>query len=190
MPLTTHPTGIPGVTLIEPRVFGDDRGFFLETHRASLYADLTGGAPFVQDNLSRSDTGVLRGLHYQRHHPQGKLVYVVRGRILDVVADIRRGSPTFGQWETFELSDANHLQLYIAPGLAHGFQVLDGAADVMYKCTDYYHGDDQCGILWNDPELHIDWGVTDPVLSPQDQRWPTLSSVPKERLPEFDDQRH
>jgi dTDP-4-dehydrorhamnose 3,5-epimerase len=175
---------IDGVCLVKPRVFDDDRGFFLETFRDESYLELTGGRPFVQDNHSRSTRDVLRGLHYQLKHPQGKLMYVVRGGILDVAVDIRRGSPTFGHWAAFEISDLNHYQVYMPPGIAHGFRVLSQTADVTYKCTDYYHGGDQYGIAWNDPELEIDWGLSNPILSDRDRGWKTLENTPMDRLPE------
>ena len=185
MPPEIIDTKIDGVRLIKPRAFGDDRGFFLESFRAEFYLPLTGGKAFVQDNHSRSGKGVLRGLHYQLKHPQGKLMYVVRGRILDVAVDIRRGSTTFGQWVAFEISDSNHYQMYMPPGIAHGFQVLSETADVTYKCTDYYYGDDQYGIAWNDPQIGIDWDTADPVLSERDNVWSMLKDIPKDRLPKI-----
>jgi len=150
----------------------------------------TVGVPdtFVQDNHSFSRRGVVRGLHYQLHHPQGKLIYVPRGKIFDVAVDIRRGSPTFGQWVGIYLSDENHQQLYIPPGFAHGFCILSDTADVIYKCTDFYHPDDDYGILWNDPAIGIQWPLEGaPVLSEKDAHLPLLSDVPPEKLPKFPD---
>jgi dTDP-4-dehydrorhamnose 3,5-epimerase len=151
------PTRIPQVLLIEPRVFGDERGFFLETWHAERYTGAGIDLDFVQDNHSRSQKGVLRGLHYQLEQPQGKLVRVVTGAVFDVAVDIRRGSPTFGQWVGHELSGENHKQLYIPPGFAHGFCVLSDSADFLYKCTDYYSPEHECGIIWDDPDIGIEW---------------------------------
>jgi len=179
----TH-TPIPGVILIEPRVFGDARGFFLETWNRERY--LEAGFPdvqFVQDNHSRSSKGVLRGLHYQRENPQGKLVWAATGAVFDVVVDIREGSPTFGQWYGCKLSDENHCQLWVPPGLAHGFCVLSDIADFQYKCTDYYRPDDEGGVLWNDPAIGIDWPIEEPLLSEKDRKSPRLADIPSDRLP-------
>jgi dTDP-4-dehydrorhamnose 3,5-epimerase len=167
-------TILPGVLIIKPDVFGDARGFFIETYRSTRYADIGINAHFVQDNHSRSARGVLRGLHFQKNHPQGKLLSVSHGSVFDVAADINPASPTFGKYVGLELSDENHLQLYIPPGYAHGFCVLTEFADFHYKCTDFYVADDQCGIMWNDPRLAIDWPIKNPSLSAQDQKWPTL----------------
>ncbi|MBB2895205.1 dTDP-4-dehydrorhamnose 3,5-epimerase [Pseudomonas sp. SORGH_AS199] len=171
-------TAIPDVKLIEPKVFGDDRGFFLESFQAERYAQQAGiTLPFVQDNHSRSARNVLRGLHFQRSKPQGKLVRVVRGEVLDVAVDIRRGSPTFGNVVAEILSEDNKRQLWIPPGLAHGFVVLSETADFEYKCTDYYDPSDEGSLIWNDPDLNIDWRVTDPILSAKDAQGLRLAEL-------------
>ena len=174
------------VILIEPQVFRDDRGFFLETYHQARYGEKGVRPAFVQDNHSHSRKGSVRGLHYQLKHPQGKLIYVVTGRILDVVLDIRQGSPTFGRWCGFDLSADNRRQVYIPPGFAHGFSVLSDRADVIYKCTDFYAPGDEYGVLWNDPELEIDWGTEAPILSPKDLANPCLSRIPPGLLPMYD----
>ncbi|TNE86150.1 MAG: dTDP-4-dehydrorhamnose 3,5-epimerase [Gammaproteobacteria bacterium] len=163
-------TGIKDCVVIEPRVFGDQRGFFLETFQASRYAELANiNLPFVQDNHSRSARGVLRGLHFQIRHPQGKLVRVVRGEVFDVAVDLRRDSPTFGQWHGVVLNEDNKRQFWVPPGFAHGFIVLSEFADFEYKCTDYYAPDDEGAIRWDDPDLAIDWpGGFDIQLSEKD----------------------
>lgn len=171
-------TAIPDVKLIEPKVFGDDRGFFLESFQAERYAQQAGiTLAFVQDNHSRSARHVLRGLHFQRSKPQGKLVRVVRGEVLDVAVDIRRGSPTFGNVVAEILSEDNKRQLWIPPGLAHGFVVLSETADFEYKCTDYYDPSDEGSLIWNDPDLNIDWRVTDPILSAKDAQGLRLAEL-------------
>ena len=158
-----------GCLLIKPQVFGDERGFFLETYQYARYSTLAGiTLPFVQDNHSRSSMGVLRGLHFQKTKPQGKLVRVVRGEVYDVAVDIRQGSPTFGQWEAVILSDQNKTQLWVPPCFAHGFLVLSDSADLEYKCTDYYDASDEGCILWNDPDLDIPWPIATPILSDKD----------------------
>jgi len=162
------PTSIPDVLLIEPDVFGDARGFFLESWHARKFAEQGLDVVFVQDNHSRSSRGVLRGLHYQLQQPQGKLVRVVCGSVFDVAVDIRKGSPTFGQWAGAELSGDNHRQLYVPPGFAHGFCVLSESADFLYKCTDYYAPQDEHGIRWNDPDIGIDWPGEDFTISDKD----------------------
>ncbi|WJW76723.1 dTDP-4-dehydrorhamnose 3,5-epimerase [Thiohalobacter sp. IOR34] len=164
------PTAIPEVLVIEPDVHGDARGFFLETWHARKYAAQGLDAAFVQDNHSRSRRGVLRGLHYQLNQPQGKLVRVVSGSVFDVAVDIRKGSPTFGQWVGIELSGDNHRQFYVPPGFAHGFCVLSESADFLYKCTDYYAPEDEHGILWNDPAIGIDWPARDFLISEKDAK--------------------
>ena len=162
-------TKLDGCVIIEPKVFGDERGFFLETFQAERYTSEAGiTLPFVQDNHSRSSKSVLRGLHFQRTKPQGKLVRVVRGQVYDVAVDIRKGSPTYGQWEGLILSEENKTQLWVPPGFAHGFVVLSDTADFEYKCTDYYDRSDEGSILWNDPDLDISWPVESPVLSNKD----------------------
>jgi len=163
-------TKLHDCVIIEPKVFGDERGFFLETFQAERYADLVGiTLPFVQDNHSRSSKAVLRGLHYQKMKPQGKLVRVVRGEVYDVAVDIRQGSHTFGQWEGVILSEENKRQIWVPPGFAHGFLVLSDTADFEYKCTDYYDSSDEGSILWSDPDLNIPWPIANPVLSTKDE---------------------
>ncbi len=166
------PTRIPDVLLIEPRLFGDSRGFFFESFNHRAFQEVSGqNVSFVQDNHSRSAQDVLRGLHYQVQQPQGKLVRVVRGAVFDVAVDIRRGSPTFGQWAGTELSEDNHHQLWIPPGLAHGFLVLSESADFLYKTTDYYAPQHERAIAWNDPDIGIAWPLAaPPVLSSKDQQ--------------------
>jgi len=162
-------TRVQGVKLIEPKVFGDERGFFLETFQKERYKALLDiDLDFVQDNHSRSSQGVLRGLHFQTSRPQGKLVRVVRGEVFDVAVDIRPGSPTFGQWAGVYLSEENKNQFWVPPGLAHGFVVISEFADFEYKCTDYYDPQNEGCLLWNDPELNIEWPVTEPLLSSKD----------------------
>lgn len=165
-------TAIPDVMVLEPRVFGDARGFFFESFNQKVFAQATGlDLPFVQDNHSRSARGVLRGLHYQVKQPQGKLVRVVRGAVFDVAVDVRRSSPTFGKWVGTELTEDNHRQFWVPPGFAHGFIVLSETADFLYKTTDYYAPEHERCIAWNDPALGITWpeGVT-PKLSEKDSR--------------------
>ena len=162
-------TKLHDCVIIEPKVFGDDRGFFLETFQAERYAELAGiTLPFVQDNHSRSSKAVLRGLHYQKTKPQGKLVRVVRGEVYDVALDIRQDSPTIGQWEGVILSEVNKRQFWVPPGFAHGFLVLSETADFEYKCTDYYDPFDEGSVLWNDPDLGISWPTATPILSNKD----------------------
>ena len=164
-------TSIPDVVILEPRVFGDERGFFFESYNEQLFADQTGITPkFVQDNHSLSRKNVLRGLHYQIQQPQGKLVRVVAGAVLDVAVDLRRDSPTFGQWESCLLSAENKRQLWVPEGFGHGFIVLSDQAEFLYKTTAYYAPQHERTILWNDPDLAIDWQLTSPpVLSAKDQ---------------------
>ena len=170
-------TVLPGVLIIEPKVFADARGFVLETYQAERYRQLGIAHAFVQDNHSRSARGVLRGLHFQRSRPQGKLVSVSRGSVYDVAVDINPASPTCGQFVAVELNDENHRQLWIPPGYAHGFCVLSDIADVQYKCTDYYIPEDEGGLLWNDPQVNIPWPIEQPLLSAKDQRNPTLAQL-------------
>jgi len=167
-------TPLPGVLIIEPRVFRDRRGFFLESFQEQRYRQIGIDKPFVQDNRSRSRYGVLRGLHFQRSHPQGKLVSVSFGRIWDVAVDIDPRSANFARHVAVELSDANHRQLWLPEGYAHGFCVLSAWADVHYRCTDFYCAEDECGVLWNDPILAIDWPVKQPILSLRDTHLPGL----------------
>ena len=178
-------TRIPGVLIVEPKVFGDERGFFMETFHGRKYKEHGIDRIFVQDNHSRSCRSTLRGLHYQLRHPQGKLVYAVSGEIFDVAVDIRKGSATFGQWVGITLSAVNKRQIYVPEGFAHGFCVVSDQADVIYKCTDFYAPDDDYGILWSDPKIGIDWPVDAPLLSPKDGRNRPLDAVPKENLPVF-----
>lgn len=170
-----HETPLPGVLLIEPRVFRDDRGFFLETFSTRHLQGTTIPAEFWQDNHSRSAKNVVRGLHYQLDHPQGKLIHVARGKVFDVAVDIRRESPTFAKWYGIELSDENLFSLWVPAGFAHGFCVLSDVADVIYKCTVPYESDDDRGIAWNSPLIGIDWPVTNPLLSPKDAAYAPLS---------------
>lgn len=168
---------IPEVILVEPNVIHDARGFFLETYHRDKYA--AGGIPetFVQDNQSFSRKGVLRGLHAQLRHPQGKLVRAIIGEIFDVAVDIRPDSPTFGKWVGAVLSEENAQQLYVPPGFAHGFCVLSDIAHVQYKCTDVYQPGDEIGVVWNDPEIGIDWPIGDPVLNDKDRNAPRLADI-------------
>lgn len=171
-------TPLSGVKIIEPRVFGDHRGFFKETFSEQRYAQLVGiQLPFVQDNHSRSRKGVLRGLHFQKTKPQGKLVSVSRGAVYDVVADINPDSPTFGQYVGVELNEGNHRQLWVPPGYAHGFVVLSDEVDFLYKCTDYYDPSDEGGIAWNCPMLDIQWPLHDVQLSEKDTHYPSLKDL-------------
>ena len=171
-------TELPGVLLIAPDLYGDERGFFVETFQVQRYLAAAGIEPsFVQDNHSRSRRGVLRGLHFQRARPQGKLVRVARGEVFDVAADIEPKSPTFGRWVGAVLSDGNHHQHWIPPGYAHGFLVLSEVADFEYKCTDYYDPKSEAGVVWNDPDLRIAWPIADPTLSAKDLRLPTLAEL-------------
>ncbi len=169
-------TTLPGVRVIEPRVLGDERGFFLETFNTRALEGSGVPSIFVQDNHSRSAKGVVRGLHYQLKNPQGKLIHVARGSIFDVAVDIRVGSPNFGQWYGIELNDENLISLWIPPGFAHGFCALSDVADVMYKCTTLYDGDDDRGVAWNDSRIGIEWPVEDPIVSAKDARHAGLES--------------
>ena len=164
-------TSLPGVVVLEPRVFGDERGFFLESYNEKVFAELGIGERFVQDNHSRSRRNVLRGLHYQIQNPQGKLVRVVEGEVLDVAVDLRRSSPTFGGWEAVRLSGENKRMLWIPSGFAHGFRVISEQAQVLYKATDYYAPQHERTLAWNDAALKIDWELDgEPVVSAKDQR--------------------
>jgi dTDP-4-dehydrorhamnose 3,5-epimerase len=171
-------TELPGVLLLEPRSFEDARGSFMEVFHAGRYAEVGIPRAFVQDNLSRSVQGTLRGLHFQEPHGQGKLVQVLAGAVHDVVVDVRRGSPTFGRWTAMELSADNRLQLWVPPGFAHGFCVLSERADFFYKCTDFYAPASERSIAWNDPELAIPWPLSSPLLSPKDAAAPRLKDAP------------
>lgn len=169
--------------IIEPNLFADKRGFFMETYSRDRYEGYGIKTPFVQDNLSFSVQRTLRGLHYQLPHSQAKLVQVVKGEIFDVVLDIRRGSPTFGQWTATHLSEKNRLQLFVPEGFAHGFCVLSETALFVYKCSDFYSPADEKGILWCDSDLGIEWPVKAPILSEKDSRFPPLKDLPFEYLP-------
>ncbi|GKS59844.1 dTDP-4-dehydrorhamnose 3,5-epimerase [Nitrospira sp.] len=177
MPMRVVPTAIPDVLLIEVDAFRDDRGVFYELHRQPHYSAVGISDRFVQDNFSRSTHGVLRGLHYQLEHPQAKLVTVLSGRVFDVAVDVRRSSPTFGQWVGCELSGDRPQQLYIPPGFAHGFCVLSESADFLYKCSDIYAPSGERGIIWNDPSLAISWPIEDPHLSAKDRAFRTLGDM-------------
>ncbi|HRM68709.1 MAG TPA: dTDP-4-dehydrorhamnose 3,5-epimerase [Thauera phenylacetica] len=170
-------TALPGVLIIEPKAFGDHRGFFLETFQVERYREAGITLPFVQDNHSRSQRGVLRGLHFQKTRPQGKLVSVSRGAVYDVAVDIDPASATYGQFVGVELNDDNHRQLWIPPGYAHGFCVLSEVADFQYKCTDFYFPADESGLLWNDPDVGIPWPITEPQLSAKDANNPRLRDL-------------
>ena len=172
-------TEIPDVLVLEPHVFHDERGFFLESWNARAFRNETKlDVQFVQDNHSRSARNVLRGLHYQIRQPQGKLVHVLRGRIFDVAVDLRKSKPTFGQWVAYELREDNHRQLWIPPGFAHGFLVLSEIADVLYKTTDYYAPENERCLIWNDPEVGIKWPlVGEPALSPKDHSGLSLAKA-------------
>jgi dTDP-4-dehydrorhamnose 3,5-epimerase len=171
-------TQLPGVLIIEPCVHDDERGFFLETFQAERYGERIGiSLPFVQDNHSRSRRGILRGLHAQQHHPQGKLVRAARGEVFDVAVDIDPVSATFGRWVGTTLSDSNHRQMWIPPGYAHGFLVLSEVADFEYKCTDYYRPEDEIGVIWNDPDICINWPLDNPTVSAKDRALPVLSEL-------------
>jgi dTDP-4-dehydrorhamnose 3,5-epimerase len=178
------PTTIPEVLIIEPDVYRDSRGFFLESYHATKYDGLGIPGPFVQDNHSKSRARTLRGLHMQLKEPQGKLVRAIEGEVLDVAVDVRRGSPTFGRWVGVRLSADNFRQCFIPPGFAHGFYVLSDEAQIEYKCTSLYDPGSELGIIWNDPQLAIDWPDREPILSGKDAGLPRLSDV-LDRLPAF-----
>lgn len=182
--VTVTPTAVPGVLLIEPVVYRDDRGFFVEAYRRERYEASGIRADFVQHNHSRSVRGVLRGLHFQKAHGQGKLVRVSSGTVFDVALDLRPGSETFGQHVTALLSDRNHHQLWIPAGIAHGFCVLSDEADFLYSVTDVYRPDDEGGVIWNDPDLGIEWPIDDPILSPRDHALPRLRDLSPDDLPQ------
>jgi dTDP-4-dehydrorhamnose 3,5-epimerase len=183
--METIRTRLPGVILFEPQVYRDDRGYFLETWNRDRYAEAGLLTEFVQDNVSFSARGVLRGLHYQYPRPQGKLLTVLQGEIFDVAVDIRVGSPSFGQWEGVVLSAANARQFYVPEGFAHGFVVLSETALVAYKCTDFYQPRSEGSLRWDDPEIGIAWPIAAPTLSAKDQAAPLLREVTADRLPPF-----
>jgi dTDP-4-dehydrorhamnose 3,5-epimerase len=178
-----RPTALDGVLVIEPKVIGDARGFFLETWHEPRYREAGITLSFVQDNLSKSRRGTLRGLHLQHPNDQGKLVSVPLGRVLDVAVDVRVGSPTFGRHVAVELSEENHLQLWIPPGFAHGFQVLSDEALFAYKCTAAYAPASELGVRWDDPALGIDWPLAAPTVSAKDAALPVLAAIDPARLP-------
>lgn len=181
MPYTATPTAIPDVLVLEPKVFGDARGFFFESFNQRDFELVTGvqGMPFVQDNHSKSAQGVLRGLHYQIQHPQGKLVRVVQGEVFDVAVDLRRSSPTFGRWVAELLSAENQKQMWVPPGFAHGFQVLSETAEFLYKTTDYWYPEHERSVLWSDPQLAIAWPLAgQPLLAAKDAAAPLLAQAP------------
>ncbi|WP_312420869.1 dTDP-4-dehydrorhamnose 3,5-epimerase [Anaerospora hongkongensis] len=170
-------TNLQGVVIIEPKVFGDNRGFFMETWNQEKYEKAGLSFNFVQDNLSFSTKGVLRGLHFQNPNPQGKLVYVLQGEVFDVAVDIRVGSPTFGQWTGVTLSSENKRQFYVPEGFAHGFCVLSDTALFAYKCTDQYNPQTEGGIFWNDPDIGIEWPIMEPILSDKDNKSSRLKDI-------------
>ena len=180
-------TPLPGVLVLEPKLHGDSRGFFLETYREDTLKEAGIHDHFVQDNHSRSTRGILRGLHYQLTQPQGKLVRVASGAVYDVSVDVRSGSPTFGQWYGTTLDEKNMRMMYIPPGFAHGFVVLSDTTDFIYKCTDYYHPQSEQGILWNDPAIGIEWPLADIRLSEKDSNNPLLQDQQEELLPRYSD---
>ncbi|MEI6127129.1 MAG: dTDP-4-dehydrorhamnose 3,5-epimerase [Pseudomonadota bacterium] len=183
MPLKITKTALPGVVIIKPDVLRDNRGFFMEVYHQKKYADTGLNRTFVQDNYSHSSKGILRGLHFQLKYPQGKLVYVVKGEIFDVAVDIRKGSPTFGRWIGEVLSEENNYQIFIPEGFAHGFCVISETADIIYKCTDFYHPDDDRGVLWSDEQIGITWPFRNPTVSDKDSRHPMLHTMPDDLLP-------
>ena len=178
-------TEIPDVFLVEPEVHGDHRGFFMESYHRDRFSELGIQHEFVQDNHSRSRAGVLRGLHYQLGRPQAKLVRATRGRVFDVVVDLRRGSPTFSRWVGTELSEENRMMLFSPPGFGHGFLVLSDIAEFQYKCSDFYAPEEEHGIRWDDPSIGIDWPLADALLSEKDAAASRLAEIPPERLPQF-----
>jgi len=181
-------TGLPGVLIFEPAVFEDQRGYFMEMYHREKYDEAGIDCSFVQDNLSYSTHGTLRGLHYQYPDGQAKLVQVITGEVFDVAVDIRRGSPAFGQWMGEYLSDKNKRQLFIPEGFAHGFCVLSDTAIFLYKCSNFYAPGSEGGVLCSDPDLAIDWPVKDPLLSDKDSKYPCLKDIPEENLPVFEGQ--
>ena len=178
-------TKIPGMVIIDLDVFRDSRGSFLESYQKERYKEQGLDIKFVQDNHSHSTKNVLRGMHYQITQPQGHLVYVVRGDIFDVGVDLRIGSPTFGQWLGFRLSESRPQQLFLPEGVAHGFCTLSDKADILYKCTDYFDPYDEGGLLWNDPDLGIDWPIDQPIIHNRDSNFPVLKDISKKHLPSF-----
>jgi dTDP-4-dehydrorhamnose 3,5-epimerase len=184
--MNVHPTELPGVLIIEPKIFGDSRGFFFEIWNAERYAQFGIPPLTAQDNISRSARGVLRGLHYQSPESQGKLVYVLQGEVFDVAVDIRRGSPTFGRWVGCLLSSENCRQFYVPEGFAHGFCVVSEWALFAYKCTHGYRPEFETAVAWNDPQIGIDWPLSDPLLSAKDRGASRLADIPADRLPMYE----
>ena len=178
-------TALPGVLILEPRVFGDERGFFFVSWQQQRYVELGLPADFVQDNLSFSRKGVLRGLHFQHPNPQGKLVQVLQGAVFDVAVDIRWGSPTFGRWAATTLSGENHRQFYVPADFAHGFCVLSDTALFSYKCTDFYNPQAELSVRWDDPQIAIDWPLQNPSLSHKDEAASLLKDIPRDKLPSY-----
>ena len=184
--MNVRKTKLAGVVVLEPDVFSDERGYFLETWNSKRYLDVSIEDCFVQDNISFSKKGVLRGLHYQYPQSQAKLVQVLSGEVVDVAVDIRKDSPTFGQWISEVLSEANHRQMYIPSGFAHGYCVINETALFSYKCTDFYNPASEGGIIWNDPDIKIVWPTEEPMLSDKDSSFPKLSDIPPEKLPQLE----
>jgi dTDP-4-dehydrorhamnose 3,5-epimerase len=184
-PLQRLETSLSGVCELRPKLFRDARGFFLETYHRTKFVELGISDEFVQDNHSCSSKGTLRGLHYQLKHPQAKLCRVAVGEALDVAVDIRAGSPTFGKWSSVLLSEKIQNMIYIPAGFAHGFVALTESVHFLYKCSDFYDPTDERGIAWNDPEIGIAWGVSNPLISQKDATYPTLASAPREWLPQY-----
>jgi dTDP-4-dehydrorhamnose 3,5-epimerase len=178
-------TKFPGVLILEPKVFPDDRGYFLETWNNKRYEQAGIPGTFVQDNISFSKKGILRGLHFQHPQSQGKLIQVLSGEVLDVVVDISIDSPTYGQWLCEVLSETNHKQMYVPPGFAHGYCVTSNSAFFSYKCTEFYNPATEHGIIWNDPDIGIEWPIEQPVLSRKDAAYPRLKDLRPENLPQF-----
>jgi dTDP-4-dehydrorhamnose 3,5-epimerase len=186
MTVKAFPTRLPEVLVVEPEVFGDERGFFVEAYNVKAYREIGIDCEFVQDNHSFSQQGILRGLHYQLPFTQAKLVWVVTGAVLDVAVDIRRGSPTFGQWVAEVLSEENKRRLFVPRGFAHGFCVLSPSVHFMYKCDEFYHPEAEHGFNWSDPDIAVDWQITDPVLSSRDANLPFLADIPEDALPRYE----
>ena len=183
--MNVRQTELPGVLILEPQVFGDQRGCLFESWSSTRYEEAGIAGPFVQDNIAFSRKEVLRGLHFQHPHSQGKLVQALSGDVFDVVVDVRVGSPTFGRWVAERLSEENRRQIYVPSGLAHGYCVLSETALFSYKCTDFYSPASEMGIIWNDPDLKIDWPIATPVVSAKDARCPRLRDIPARKLPRF-----
>ena len=178
-------SSLPGVFELRPKVFRDARGFFMETFHLAEFREFGIKETFIQDNHSYSRKGTLRGLHYQLRHPQAKLCRVVEGQALDVAVDVREGSPQFGKWTSILLSAEKQNQIYIPAGFAHGFLAVTDSVQLLYKCSDYYHPEDERGVLWSDPELKISWGIMDPLVSEKDAKLPRLVTIPKGCLPQY-----